>query len=507
MAKDIKKQQTASLPKDDTANSKDKVTSKEQQDAKQEQLIASKGKPELKLNEQDKEKTKEQPVENNAKKNQSIEQDDLEYISDSSASVLIRPSTGGSLIIYTVFVFFAIAVLWANFSTIEEITRGEGIIIPSSKIQVIQNLEGGILKKLFVKEGDIVKAEQPLVQLDSTKFQSSVNEKAFEYFSELAKLSRLEAEISNSDLVFPAELDKHSNYILRETAIYNNRKQGFQAEQDILNRQIHQAQYEIDSAKSQLQFLEKSYGLVESEIALTKPLLDEGVVSKVEFLQLQQRATELELDKSQVELSIPKLYSAYHEAQSKLDELKLNLRAELSEEMKEVTVNLDQLRQNAISLEDQLDRTLVRSPMDGVIKQIFINTEGGVAQPGMSLIEIVPVENNLLVEVQINPKDIGFLTEGMPAVVKLSAYDFAIYGGLKGQVEHISADTHEDEKGNSYYLVNVRTEKNFLQVAGKQLAIIPGMRGTVDIITGKKTFMDYILKPILRAKQVAFTER
>jgi adhesin transport system membrane fusion protein len=491
MTKDTKKQQQAdNTHQDNRQNTK-------HQDSKQNQMLPKDNTQQL--------KNTEQPVNNHNA--EAIDQDELEYISDSSASVLIKPSTGGSLIIYTLFAFLIAAVLWANFSTIEEITRGEGIIIPSSKIQVIQNLEGGILKKLFVKEGDIVKANQPLAQLDNTRFSSSFHEKSFEYFSDLAKISRLEAEINSSELRFPKELNKYADYIERETTIYNNRKQSFQAEQDILNRQIHQAQYEVDSAKSQLQFLEKSYSLIESEINLTKPLLEEGVVSRVEFLQLQQRATEIERDKNQVKLSIPKLDSIHQEAKSKLNELKLNFRSELSEEIKETAVNLDQLRQNTLSLEDQLERTLVRSPMNGIIKKIFISTEGGVAQPGMSLMEIVPVENNLLVEVQVNPKDIGFLTEGMPAVVKLTAYDFAIYGGLKGKVEHISADTHEDEKGNSYYLVNVITDNNFLQIANKQLDIIPGMRGTVDIITGKKTFMDYILKPILRAKQTAFTER
>ena len=433
--------------------------------------------------------------------------EDMEYISDTNVAVLIKTPRGGRLLIYTMLLALIAAIVWASYARLDEITRGLGTVIPSSRLQVVQNLEGGILEKIFIKEGEQVRSGQPLMQLDDTRFSSTFRESAIEYYSELAKVARLRAELSGETLSFPEELDDYPDYVKREREIFRQRADRFDAELNVASEQVTQARHELRNARDQLKFLTTSFQLGDDELKLTIPLAEQGVVSKVELLQLKQRVNDLESQKRRTELGIPKLKASYKESRARREEVIQKYRAEIVQELKETEVHLDQLDESNIALEDQVERTLVRSPMDGIVKKIHVTTLGGVVQPGMSLLEIVPLEDNLLIEAQIQPKDIGFLREGMRAIVKLTAYDFAIYGGLEGEVEHISADTIKDEKGESFYIVHIRTNTNSVGTEEKPLLIIPGMRTNVDIITGDKTLMAYLLKPILKAKQNALTER
>ena len=436
-----------------------------------------------------------------------VNPEDLEFMSDTSAAMLMKTPRGGRLLIYTMLLALFSAIVWASFAHLDEITRGMGKVIPSSRLQVIQNLEGGILEELFVQEGQLVEPGQPLLQLDDTRFRSTFRESAVEYYSELARAARLKAELSGKDIQFPDELLDYQDYINRELSIFDRRRAGLRAELEIATRQANQAKHELAASEAQLEFLTTSLELGEEELFLTEPLARQGVVSQVEMIQLKQRVNDFASEQKMTELSIPKLNSAYKEALSRKRELTTKFREEVVQELRESEVKLDQITESHTNLEDQVKRTLVRSPVEGIVKKININTVGGVIQPGMDLLEIVPVEDTLLIEAKISPKDIGFLREGMPAVVKLTAYDFAIYGGLEGTLEHISADTVEDEKGESHYIVHIRTDKSFLGTPEKPLEIIPGMKTNIDIITGKKSLMDYLLKPILKAKQNALTER
>lgn len=441
------------------------------------------------------------------KADKDIPNEDIEYVSDANAALLMKTPRGGRLLIYTMLLALVSTFIWASHAQLDEITRGMGIVIPSSRLQVVQNLEGGILDEVFVQEGEQVVAGQPLMQLDDTRFASSFRESDIEFQSEMAKAARLKAELYGDPLVFPEELMDHPDYVSREKDIFKQRTDRLSSELEVASKQIAQAKHELASAKEQLSFLTTSFELGQDELELTVPLAEQGVVSKVELIQLQQRVNDLESEKRRTELSIPKVKASYQESLARKDEIMQKYRSEVAQELKETEVHLDQLSESHHALEDQVERTLVRSPMDGIVKKIHINTIGGVVQPGMSLLEIVPLEDNLLIEAQIQPKDIGFLRQGMRAIVKLTAYDFAIYGGLEGEVEHISADTIKDEKGESFYIVRIKTENNYVGAAEKPLVIIPGMRTNVDIITGDKTIMDYLLKPILRAKQNALTER
>ena len=436
-----------------------------------------------------------------------VSPEDMEYMSDTSAAMLMRTPKGGRLLIYVMMLAIGSSLIWASMAPLDEITRGVGNVIPSSRLQVIQNLEGGILETLFVQEGELVREGQPLMQLDDTRFTSTFREGAVEYYSELARAARLSAELTGKNLKFPPELDEYQDYVNREVQVYEKRAAGLTAELDIASTQTSQAKHELASAEAQLEFLDTSFKLGKEELGLTAPLAKLGVVSQVEMIQLKQRVNELGSEKKLTELSIPKLEAAYQEALARKREVKIKFREEVVQELKEAEIRLDQLTETQANLKDQVVRTMVRSPVEGIVKKINLTTVGGVIQPGMDLMEIVPVEDNLLVEVQISPKDIGFLREGMRAVVKLTAYDFAIYGGLEGTLEHISADTIKDEKGESFYIVRIRTARSHLGTEDTPLEIIPGMKTNVDIITGEKTLMAYLLKPILRAKQNALTER
>lgn len=436
-----------------------------------------------------------------------VQEEEMEFISDKNAALLMKTPTGGRFLIYTMLAALLICITWASLAPLAEVTRGMGVVVPSQRLQVVQNLEGGILEEIYVQEGQQVKKGEPLLRLDDTRFTSSYRESAVEYYSELAKAARLQAELSGQSLKFPPGLEEHQDYIVREKEIFEQRSNGLKAQLDIANKQASQAKHELAASRAQLEFLETSLELGEEELELTRPLARQGVVSKVELIQLKQRVNDLASDKAMTELSLPKLKAAYQESVARKKELTLQFREEVVQELKETEVRLDQLTESHSALQDKVVRTLIRSPLDGIVKKIHINTISGVVQPGADLMEIVPVEDNLLVEVQISPKDIGFLREGMKSVVKLTAYDFAIYGGLEGTLEHISADTIKDDKGESFYVVRIRTTDTHLGTKEKPLEIIPGMRTNVDIITGEKTLMEYLLKPILKAKQNALTER
>ena len=436
-----------------------------------------------------------------------VQEEEMEFISDKNAALLMKTPTGGRFLIYTMLTALFICIIWASLAPLAEITRGMGVVVPSQRLQVVQNLEGGILEEVYVHEGQLVAKGEPLLQLDDTRFTASFRESAVEYYSELAKAARLKAELSGQPLKFPPELNGHQDYIARETDIFEKRSDGLKAQLEIANKQVSQAKHEFAASEAQLEFLETSFELGEEELELTRPLARQGVVSKVELIQLKQRVNDLASEKTMTELSLPKLKAAYQESVARKKELTLQFREEVVQELKETEVRLDQLTESHSALEDKVVRTLTRSPLDGIVKKIHINTIGGVVQPGADLMEIVPVEDNLLIETQISPKDIGFLREGMKSVVKLTAYDFAIYGGLEGTLEHISADTIKDDKGESFYVVHIRTRDTHLGTKEKPLEIIPGMRTNVDIITGEKTLMEYLLKPILKAKQNALTER
>jgi adhesin transport system membrane fusion protein len=433
---------------------------------------------------------------------------DLELTTDIRSAIMKQHPHGGSMIIWAVLGLLIVGLIWAYFSEIDEVTRGRGKVIPSGQVQVVQNLEGGIVKEVLVREGDIVKKGDPLLRIDDTRFSAPFMESQVKYFALKAKIARLQAESLDVPLVIPEDImAAYPDIGNREKELYESRQKEYQAKINILKEQAIQRSSELEELKSRKLQLQRRYQLIAKELNLTAPLVKEGAVSEVEVLRLRRQVTELKGELDATTLAIPRVASYIDQAKTQIEEQKLKFRNAAKAELNEAYSMLESLSVSSVALEDRLNRTLVQSPVYGTIKQVMVNTIGGVIQPGMDLVEIVPLDDTLLVEARIKPSDIAFLRPKQKAIVKFTAYDFTIYGGLDAELEHISADSLIDEKGNSYYLVKVRTTKNYLGTEDNPLPIIPGMITSVDILTGKKSVLSYLLKPALRAKSLALRER
>lgn len=433
---------------------------------------------------------------------------DVDLATDIRVSLLAQTPRGGSIILWITLLIFSIALTWAYFSEVEEVTTGGGKVVPSRQLQVVQNLEGGILSEILVSRGDVVEKDQLLLRIDEKRFSAPYQETRFNYLALMAKLARLRAETHNTPFTVPEEVLKENPEVgKREQELFESRKKELDETLGVLEEQKKQREQEISELEAKINELTRTHKLLRSEIDLTRPLVKSGAVSEVEYLRLQRQDSEMQGQLTAERLALPRIRSTLEEAKRAIVEARLKFANAAKTELNETFAKLEGLSATSIALEDRLHRTAVRSPVRGIINQIFINTVGGVIQPGMNLIEIVPLEDTLLVEARIKPSDIAFLSPKLKATVKFTAYDFTIYGGLVAQVEHISADSIVDEKGNSYYLVNVRTTKNYLGTEQAPLPIIPGMVANVDILTGKKRVITYLLKPILRAKSMALRER
>ncbi len=434
--------------------------------------------------------------------------EEIDLVTDIRSSILAQYPRGGRVILWAVLLLFAAGAFWASVSEIEEVTRGMGKVIPASQIQVIQNLEGGILSEIMVKVGDTVQKDQLLLKIDQTRFSSSLQQNRAKFLSSKAKAARLQAETSGTPFRVPMEVMKESPEIgVREQELYESRKNELRSSLEIKQQQINQRNNELKELNTKLAELNKTYLLFQKELALTKPLVAQGAVSEMEVLRLERQASEMQGEIEQTKQAIPRAQSKIEESQMASKELRLAFFNKAKAELNEVMSQLGEDSATSIALKDRLDRTFVKSPVNGTVNRLMINTVGGVIQPGMNLVEIVPTEGTLLIETKIPPRDIAFLRPNQQATVKFTAYDFTIYGGLDAKLEQISADSITDDKGNSFYLVQLRTDKNYLGPKTNPLPIIPGMIASVDILTGKKTVLSYLLKPVLRAKHMALRER
>jgi adhesin transport system membrane fusion protein len=413
------------------------------------------------------------------------------------------------LTIWAIIAFFVFLMLWANFAVIDEVTKGDGKAIPSSKIQKIQNLEGGIVAELFVKEGQIVEAGTPLIRLDDTRFASNVGETEADRLSMLLRVERLSAEVDDRPLNFPEDVLKAvPGQAKSEELLYISRRQQLHDEIGGLQEQLIQRQQELREFTSKQAQYRQQLGFQRQEISMSEPLVAQGAVSPVEVLRLRRAEAETRGQLDATTLAIPRAESAIKEVQRKVDETRGKFRSEALTQLNEARTDLNKAQATGKALEDRVSRTLVTSPVRGIVNKLLVNTIGGVIQPGSDLVEIVPLDDTLLVEAKIRPQDIAFLHPGQEATVKFSAYDYTIYGGLKAKLEQIGADTITDEdKKTTYYIIKLRTDRSHLGTDEKPLLIIPGMVASVDIITGKKTVLSYLLKPIIRARAEALHER
>lgn len=412
------------------------------------------------------------------------------------------------LTIWGLVAFVLFLVLWAHFAIVDEVTRGEGKAIPSSRLQKIQNLEGGIVAELFVREGQIVEAGDPLLRLDDTRFASNVGETEADRLALAARVERLSAEVEGRDLAMPEHVLRDApNLADSERALFESRRDQLRDEIGGLEEQLAQRRQEVREMSSKQEQFRSSLALLRKEIAMSEPLVSSGAISPVEVLRLKRAEVESRGQLDATTLALPRANAAIKEIESKISETRGRFRSEALTQLNEARTELSKLKSTGKALEDRVRRTLVTSPVRGVVQQMLVSTIGGVIQPGSDIVEIVPLDDTLLVEAKVRPQDIAFLHPGQEAMVKFSAYDFTVYGGLKAELEHISADSITDEDGNSFFLIHLRTDKSHLGSDEKPLLIIPGMMASVDIITGHKSVLSYLLKPIIRAKAEALRER
>ena len=409
----------------------------------------------------------------NEKNNQeSIKSSDLQLVNDLNAALQKEKHHGQFWVVMLLFVFLVVFVIWAYNSPLEEVTRGQGSIIPSSREQVIQSLDPGTISEMMVREGDVVEKDQILLKLDDTRSSAILRESEAKVANLEAMVARLKAEAYGTAMVFPKGLSKE--LIQREQAAYEARR-----------RSLVEAVAGLNQSKA----------VLDREINITAPMVKHGVVSEVELLRMQRESNDLALQ---------------------ITQRKNDYSARANDELVKTESELAQAKENMAMRADPVERSEVRAPLRGVVKDIKINTVGGVVNAGQDIMTIVPLDEKLLVEAYINPRDVAFIHPGLPAVVKISAYDYAIYGGLDGKVTLISPDTISNQARTDqlkldpnqvYYRLLVQTDGNSLRdKAGKEMPIIPGMVATVDVKTGEKTVFQYLIKPITRMKE-ALRER
>ncbi|WP_345980702.1 HlyD family type I secretion periplasmic adaptor subunit [Sulfurimonas sp. HSL3-2] len=433
---------------------------------------------------------------------------DYEFMQSLSAAILERTPSKVSTVLKIWLVTIFIAIIWASFASIDEITRGSGKVIPYGQNQVIQNLEGGIVESIMVHEGDEVKKDQIILKINNSRSISNSTSNEIKLLSLKAKKMRLQAEAN----LLPFDLPQTDDEIFKrqlqlEKRLYNSDMNEYTAKDNSLSDQIQQKKQEYQEALDSIDNIQRSLRYVQEEIEMTAPMVKEGVKSKVDFLKLKREGNDITQKLDAAKSSLPRLKSAISEYRNKRIEAKQKFVNDKREELNKVTSDYESLNAEQVALTDQVNRTLVRSPVNGIVQKLFVNTVGGVIKPGEDLVEIVPTSEKLYLEVKIKPTDIAFIRPGAEAKVKFTAYDYAIYGGLVGKVVNISPDSITDEKDNTYYQIKIETEKNYLGTPERPLRIIPGMVVDVNIVTGKKTVMEYILKPILKSKQYVFTER
>ncbi|DAB28305.1 MAG: hemolysin secretion protein D [Sulfurimonas sp. RIFOXYD12_FULL_33_39] len=433
---------------------------------------------------------------------------DYEFMKSLSSAILEKTPSRISRVLRMWVLTTILIFVWASFAEIDEITRGGGKVVPFGQNKIIQNLEGGIVESILINEGQYVKEGQIILKINNSMTTSTSETNEIKFMELKAKKMRLYAEANNLQFEDTKVNDPaFAIHVKREKELYQSDIRGLNAKNNSIITQIEQKKQGYEEAKARIKTLQISLEYVKEEVAMTEPMVREGVKSKVDFLKLKREENGIQNDIEASKLSLPRLLEAIKEQKNKLIEAEQTFMNTAKKELNEISAELERLTTQQVAFSDQVSRTMVKSPVEGIVQKLYVNTVGGVIKPGADLVEIVPTDKRLYLEVKIKPSDIAYLHPGAMAKVKVSAYDFAIYGSLVGEVVNISPDTTVDEKGETFYIINIETEKNYLGTQEQPQKIIPGMTVDVDIVTGRKTVMQYLLKPILKSKQYVFSER
>lgn len=408
-------------------------------------------------------------------------------------------------LLYVVIIVLFLLVVWSYFAEIDEVAKGDGKVIPSQQLQVLQSYDGGIVQEILVREGQTVEAGQVLLKVDPTRFLSSLEENTTQFAALAAKVQRLSALTQGEVLRFNRELQEEAPTIVdNERKLYNSNLAELDEVAAGSDSRILQRRQDVEEERANLSQYQNVLTLSKKELAVTKPLLASGAVSEIEILRLERQIVELEGNISKSKVAIERGLNAIEEEIIKKEEARLKLINRWNQELTDATGEMAMLQQSQTSLEDVVSQADLRSPINGTVQRLLINTVGGVITPGSAVVELVPQDDQLIVEAKVSPKDIAFIREGQPAILKFSAYDFTIYGGMSAEVQHISADAITNEKDETYYLVRLETKRS---IADESLDILPGMIVQVDILTGKKTVLNYILSPLFNVTASALRER
>lgn len=408
-------------------------------------------------------------------------------------------------LLYALAAAVLILLIWAAFAPLDEIARGEGKVVPSQQLQTIQSLDGGLVTDILVKEGQIINEGDTILKVDATRFSANLAESRSQYLALTAEVERLTALIQQREPDFPAELVSEAPDRFRhELSMYQTSKAELDELLAIQRQQQQQKQQDLNEALAALQQYDETLRLTERELAVTRPLLKTGAVSDIDILRLERSVATAQGEASRASAVLAKARSSVVEAENKLSEIRLNMLNKWQMQLSDSKSKLAALTESLTGLSDKVMRSEVKSPISGTVQRLHINTVGGVLTPGKDIVDLVPLNDLLVIEAKLSPKDIAFVKLEQPAIIKFTAYDFSVFGALRASVSHISADTITDEKDNTFYVVRLTTKSRFRDGS---LNILPGMTVQVDILTGKKTVLSYIFKPITKATSNALTER
>lgn len=426
----------------------------------------------------------------------------------------LRVHFAARVLLFAVTAVVVAFLAWAAWATLDQVARGTGRVIPSRKVQVIQHLEGGIVADILVAEGDRVEAGQVLMRIDDPRAAADYREKRARYLAVLAAIARLRAELDGTPLAFPPEVERDAAAVAAsERALYESRRAELESRLAVLRLQVDQRRAELEGLEKRIALERKSLALLREELAMSERLARQRVVPRADLLRLRRQVNDLETQIARLELDLPRARFALEEARQRLANARSEFRARALKELAALESERARLAPVVEAGEARVRRTEIRSPVRGIVKKLHVNTIGGVIQPAQKLLEIVPLDDTLLIEAYLRPRDIAFVHPGQPARVRVTAYDYARYGALEGEVEYISADTvtlRPEEvggRGGSFYVVRVRTRGQLRDERGEPLSIIPGMTAEVDIETGRTTVLAYLLRPVIAARERAFRER
>lgn len=418
------------------------------------------------------------------------------------ARIQQRPLKARKLL-YVIVMTLSSLLLWAYIAPIDQVVRGEGKVIPYGKLQVVQALDGGVIQNVEVNEGDFVRKGQVLLRIDPTRFLSNLEENNSQYDALEAKSVRLKALLENREFQFPESLlRKNDSLIQNEKILYETSLQEFEQSMSGFEKRIQQKMEGVESSKSELRQNEKLLEINNREITFTLPLLKSGAVSQLDIMQLERQALEIKGLIERTTSAIKRIESEISEEVNIKEETKLKYINSWNKELNETLAKMNGLKSTQIGLNDAVSKAVITSPVEGVIQRMLISTGNAVVTPGTKIMEIVPRNVDLVVEAKIQPKDIAFIKVGQEVNLKFDAYDYAIFGGVKAQVNNISADTVTDEKDKTYYIVKIKSK----EVDG-DITILPGMVAHADIVIGEKTILQFIINPLIKARDTALKER